>query len=766
MDYGGRGYRRGRSIRDDRRPLRTSRQTALAGLTADAGVDSGIWVAGAIELNGSHTGGVGAVTGLWTVDSGAGTFDDDTSPAAVFTPDSYATCVLRWTVTDSVMHTAFDTVTIRPAVPARLISRLGADLLYLWVAGIDWVTLDGADDNDLAEVAELVNGGTADLAQADSAEQPFWARSGTNNGQSWAVLPEVTRHMVATIALGAANRASYYEYGYLPKVNTAPNTVGYFLGGTRSLLGAGGGLPVLREDGTHNPYRSAVQFTGGVQNQIVTAPANDDAEHLFAVRPAASGAKFEIDGVVTAPGFAGNDTIVACDTMWMGNALAAISMGASALKALVVDSDANNDEMQDFCSARYGELPEPATIAPGCNSSNTPAVALTTQTGGERTHFGSNSSTGKLYANMWDVATQTLHPPFELYDSGLQDAHRAPAFLERASDGRLLCFYATGADFTDLVMRVSTNPGDSTSWGAAVSIKAQVNAGGTDFSLFYYPKPFQMPNGDIYLFCRKTSNLSDIQPTWWTKSTDGGATWSAGTICIDNPTNKPYVLGALNTDDPERIDFFMTDGHPILIANNNVYHAYFDTSDETWHQSDGTLIAAPPFAPSEATQVYDGASGPGMVYDVCSEPVTGAPIGILSRLPSRNDVRYLYARWDGAAWVVTEFCASRTRAPWFEAYIDSGKAAVDNADPGTVYACKMVAGQLEVWKYVTADEGATFDAGTALTSNSQYPHQIPRVPIARGADVHLTVWYGALQSYITSRGAQVLGFDGDGERPW
>ena len=96
-------------------PVATGLLAPAAGpvaLAVDAGDDQTAEVGEGTLLGADITGGTVPYTVAWTVESGAGTFDDSTSATTVFTPTSAGTHVLRVTATDSVLATEFDDVTI------------------------------------------------------------------------------------------------------------------------------------------------------------------------------------------------------------------------------------------------------------------------------------------------------------------------------------------------------------------------------------------------------------------------------------------------------------------------------------------------------------------------------------------------------------------------------------------------------------------------------------------------------------------------------
>ncbi len=143
-------------------------------------------------------------------------------------------------------------------------------------------------------------------------------------------------------------------------------------------------------------------------------------------------------------------------------------------------------------------------------------------------------------------------------------------------------------------------------------------------------------------------------------SNDLGETWTMGGLLIDfqaRRKHRPYVKYA--SDGRDTIHFAFTEGHPMEF-NTGIYHAFYRAGQ--FYDSEGHAIHAltnGPIVPSEATRIFAGNSNniawihehrpgyqgrPRLVYTV-QKNAAGVPKG-----KAGQDLRYHFARWDGAKW--------------------------------------------------------------------------------------------------------------------
>lgn len=305
------------------------------------------------------------------------------------------------------------------------------------------------------------------------------------------------------------------------------------------------------------------------------------------------------------------------------------------------------------------------------------------------TYFGYvRGSDGSIVARAYDHATGEVSAETVLHSELQVDDHANPVFLRR-SDGHILAFYTAHND-TTMRLRISTNPDDISAFGAEASLDAQLGAE----NQYDYPSPALMPNGDIHLFY-KDKLVDATRRLVRSISTDGGATWSAQTV-IATETDKWFYWHVFSLDG--RVDIALNDGHPKSSPYaNSLYHFYYD--DGGWYKSDGTSAGALPLDTADMTQVYSDDQC--WVWDVTRSEAGEVSIAFAT-FPTFTDHRYQVARWNGSAWVVTEFAAGGTNlyeATGEDAMAYSGGIAIDRADTRILYASRQVGSDWHIFRY-------------------------------------------------------------------
>lgn len=379
-------------------------------------------------------------------------------------------------------------------------------------------------------------------------------------------------------------------------------------------------------------------------------------------------------------------------------------------------------------------------------------VTLTTATNGGWSWFGDpraiehngnlyvgfvHNASGDVRVASWDIAGATLTGPTTLKAALDTDDHTVPALLVRASDSRILAWY-TKPHTDHMYQRISTNPEDITAFGSETDLHASL--GGASYT---YPAAIQVANGDIYLFYRNTAGSENH--LYYSVSTDDGATWSAQTKILDTNARAYWKI---ERNGASRIDFAASDKHPTYEADGSIWHFYLDTSDGTWHESDGTAQTLP-LDTSKMTQVYDGAAGDeAWIWDVAIGS-DGYPRAVFATFPSTSDHRYQYARWTGSAWDVHEIVAAGGHIygngdePNY-----SGGVVLDHVNPNVVYASVQDGSAWELHRYLTSDGGASFSS-LAITSGSGVKNIRP-VSVREHATGPSVVWlYGTYTSWLS-----------------
>lgn len=364
-----------------------------------------------------------------------------------------------------------------------------------------------------------------------------------------------------------------------------------------------------------------------------------------------------------------------------------------------------------------------AAWAPSGATTNANDVILSD---GGRTWFNTPSSalvSGSLWAGAINRATDiimgngstttTLHA-----NIGNFDDHNNPGWLFRSSDSRAVLGYATHSIDTNYYIRIGTNPNDLTSFGAEVNIGAVLDPSGL------YNKTYcnivEVTDG-IFLFYRGQVIADGTFKQFFSKSTDGGVTWSVGTVWFDGP-DRPYFQ--MTKTAANRFDIVCNGGNPNQAVLCSLYHFYYEAG--TWKKSDGTSIGSPPFALAQFTVIYtDPGSSKSWPWDV--KFIGGTLRAVYAQFPGNTyaDHRYRYASLSnglaGGTWTDNEACTGGTGiypAAGGENFY-SGGITLDPDDATKIYCSRQVGSAThQLFKGVTADGGVTFTL-TQLTAGGE-----------------------------------------------
>jgi rhamnogalacturonyl hydrolase YesR len=351
-----------------------------------------------------------------------------------------------------------------------------------------------------------------------------------------------------------------------------------------------------------------------------------------------------------------------------------------------------------------------------------------------RTYVGWVNHRGDVVIGAYDHPTGRIET-FVLHEKLEADDHVNPSILIRA-DGRLMVFYSQhSTGDSPIQLRVSREPEEITGWEPA---RALVLNNTRDYPKDYrdsycYSNPYQLSkeNGRIFLFWRGMGFKPNVAV-----SADGGMTWTGSRILI-HPDDiyrdrRPYLK--VDSNGRDRIHLAFTDGHPRDEPTNSIYYACYRRG--AFYKADGTKIAdleSLPMKPEQTDRVYDARATQvrAWIWDV-AEDKNGRPVLVYARLPSENDHRYHYARWDGKRWVDHEIVIA---GQWFpktppgqqelEPHY-SGGLVLDHNNPDTVYLSRQVNGVFEVEDWSTRDLGRIWTS-VPITQKSLYDNVRPFV---------------------------------------
>jgi hypothetical protein len=315
-----------------------------------------------------------------------------------------------------------------------------------------------------------------------------------------------------------------------------------------------------------------------------------------------------------------------------------------------------------------------------------------------------------------------------------QDDHDNPSFLP--TDIGLLAVYTRHRQDQNIYVQRSA-PGDPLKWGEPDVVVSPRSTTGAHYAT--YSNLFRLPGGRIVNFYRGY----DQDPNFY-YSDDDGRTWTWGGRLIQGQNAySPYLKYC--QDRSGAIHFVATEDHPQTF-DNSLYHGVL-VGDEL-RASDGAVLAvltgdtSVDLAIWDFTRVFQGdADNVAWMNDIEVDD-EGRPVVAFSlqKRGDPRDLRYGYARWDGAAWRAREFAYAGERL--YENERDyAGLAALDpqrtdtvyfssNADPhdgAPLISAADIRRHYELFRGVTADGGASWDI-EPITRDSTVDNLRPLVP--------------------------------------
>ncbi|MFW6285917.1 MAG: BNR-4 repeat-containing protein [Nanoarchaeota archaeon] len=327
------------------------------------------------------------------------------------------------------------------------------------------------------------------------------------------------------------------------------------------------------------------------------------------------------------------------------------------------------------------------------------------------------------YNHITNVSNSTL-----LKKEFQENDHDNPVFVILPDD-KIMVLYSqhNGQSY----YRISSNLLDTTSWGTEHNLLTAINESATS-----YMNAFYLSNeGLIFLSYRRPSRgVADWNRGIATYNYTNG-TWTMGETLFAVSGERPYIKYWSN--DKDRIDFLMTNGHPNKVAKNNVYHFYYQR--DNYYKSDGTLIgndSVLPLTPDNVTMVYNASitDERAWVWDIAVN--NGIPYATYALVENKSNHMYRYAFFNESSgnWEnynitegLTDLYPVLNRAE--SEY--SGGVVLDSKNISDVYLSKATQTTdpkiFEIQKWSTNNNGQTWINTENLTTGSSNKNFRPSV---------------------------------------
>lgn len=360
-----------------------------------------------------------------------------------------------------------------------------------------------------------------------------------------------------------------------------------------------------------------------------------------------------------------------------------------------------------------------------------------------KSYIGFLAASGEYGVACYDHASGVwTHGSFTAAWGLIPDDHNCPVLYVR-TDGKIVAVYAPHGTSANTEVRISTNAGDVTSWGAATSIAHSVAV--TYTQLHYLPT-----SGSLIFLCRAGGSNSYYMVT----SSDEGSTWGSP-VEVWNPTlggGNGYVITRNDGDD--RIDLICNDSHPNN-GGTKVYHSYYNGTAETWYKTDGTAMTLP-FGPTQQTtgsSLIFTATGTDTVW-ISDVQYDGTNIHVLFynyKGAYANHVFHElhYARYASGAWSTVKVCDESKSTNRYGVGRDTSEKqypAVGQFYDGD--ETQLLTGVLDenedyqITRFYTADSGTSWTKGEQLTNGEGFDSFRPRRVHGQTNDELQWVWLG------------------------
>ena len=328
------------------------------------------------------------------------------------------------------------------------------------------------------------------------------------------------------------------------------------------------------------------------------------------------------------------------------------------------------------------------------------------------------------------------------------DDHSVPALVQR-SDGVLMAWYSRIGD-TVPRYRVAGAARSVASWGATQWPTVPSY-------LVTYTNPRYLPTTDKLLIFARGHVDSDTRVHMYCATSNWGTSWGPWVEFLKPPsgqTGRPYLV---MRQDGDRLHLLISTRSPAQAGACSTYHLYAE-----WHEGDGALryygtdgtriTAALPFAPSDATLIYDGTTVKGWNWDIAVD-ADGNPHALFMKYVTSGEIRMFTSRWNGSAWTtpvdIIGGNVGDALIPTDSFY--TGGAWFDSADPDALYLSRKVSGVWELAKFRTTDSGATWTKVLDLTTGTTSPIKNFRPFVPAGRVDGLAVFWpqGTYDDYYT-----------------
>lgn len=359
-----------------------------------------------------------------------------------------------------------------------------------------------------------------------------------------------------------------------------------------------------------------------------------------------------------------------------------------------------------------------------------------------------NGSVQVHKTNAIDASSFTLAAALEVDDHN-------EATLLKLPNGKLACFYSKHSSDAFVRYRITTNAlPDITSFAAEKTF--------TD-TIVGYTLSFLLSDNNVRIFYRQGNSTQRDRKMAKTPVADlqaGTESWTLSTI-FATTGQRNYHVASING--PDRIDHFLSDGHPNENATSG-FHCYQVL--DRYYTSAGVEIFTPIDVTTSATLVDDTTGGRIWTDKIAPGP-DGLPRVLFTKYPTGTtganggagttytDIEYWHARWDGSAWIKNRLLTGQRSLYPTEAYY-AGGMCFDGNDSTIVYLSEIVGSIYEIKKYQLDEVAGTKTLLKTYTSSSATHNIRPQSPSGSDRPYEVT-WLDGTYTTYTSYATRMKG---------